>query len=205
MMYYLGSTEFPDLESAMIYHMKNRKGDENIMDRNGNIIRRDICTGNDELTIRELYCKNECDNKCPSTCIHKQYERTMTICDYMHTGECKCGCPRSSDDAYVNCSLCDNTLCSECYIQITDDILCSMSMKYGDIYCCKVCYKKINEKDLSDLVDLTDCMYCRFCFDSIISNDSNDRKVITFSDFQLCEKCFLHLKSSYNQIQIQIQ
>lgn len=50
-MYYLGSIEFHNLESAMIYHMTHYvKEHKTIIDEYGNIISRDICTGNPNIS-----------------------------------------------------------------------------------------------------------------------------------------------------------
>jgi len=104
-MYFVGNNEFNSIENAMHFRI-NKEFD--IKDEYGNSVQHNV-----------FYTNCKCDNKCPNTCFHKEYEAWHTVCYYDFTCECMCGCPNENNSK--ECSCCGEKLCSDCYESINDN------------------------------------------------------------------------------------
>ncbi len=114
-MYIVGDKEFHDINDAISFAIKQKNVVLYVKDTTGLEIQKEV-----------IYSKCNCDNKCPKTCIHKEYEARRTVCYYQWTCSCNCDCPNETNCYYCVC--CNNELCSECYMSVNN--------KYGF---CKVC------------------------------------------------------------------
>lgn len=105
-MFFVGDKEFNDIDDAIRFHINNPQYE---------------LTGKDNKRVlpEVLYTNCTCDNECPKTCFHKEYEYSKTTCHYQWTCECLCGCPNLQQNS---CICCWSEVCSDCLSSISENL-----------------------------------------------------------------------------------